>query len=83
MSDQLSPNNETPQDELTTPLKIVSFCFPIVGAIIYFTSKEQTPNKAKSACTMSLWGLGLSIILSILYVVLIGVAAVSGAGAGY
>jgi len=73
MSDQqLNEPNHNPEDKLETGLKILSFCIPLAGAIIYFTSKEKSPNKAKQACHMALWGIGLALIIQIISVVITG-----------
>ena len=70
MSEQNHSSHELgKEDKLSTPLKVVSFCIPIAGAIIYFTSKDKMPLKAKSACHSALWGLGIGILLNILMVV--------------
>ncbi len=58
-------NFDVDQEELSTGLKIVS-CIPLVGAIIYFTNKDKAPKKAKSAGTMALIGIGVSVALNIL-----------------
>lgn len=58
------PNNSG--DELHTGLKVLSFCIPIAGAVIYFTTNEQFPKKKKQACTLALWGIGFNIVLRIL-----------------
>jgi hypothetical protein len=58
------------QDELSTPLKVLSFCVPIGGAIIYFTTdRARYPNKAKQACNWALIGVGVGIVLNILLAV--------------
>lgn len=74
MSEELDKGQETnPQeDKLSTGLQILSFCIPLAGAIIYFTSKERTPNKAKKACHAALWGMGLSILLQVIATVIGG-----------
>lgn len=54
-------------NELGTGLKIVSFCFPIVGAILYFVKKGKEPRAAKQACTFALFGFGLGIVINIIY----------------
>lgn len=59
--------DEMKNDDLGTPLKIVSFCFPIVGAILYFVKKEAEPVAAKQACNMALIGLGVGIVLNVIY----------------
>lgn len=68
-------NHGNSNDELSTGLKILSFCIPLAGGIIYFTNKDAMPNKAKSACHMALWGVGIGIVLNIL-------TALLGIGAG-
>ncbi len=79
MSDQnLTNQSNDSQEELHTGLKIVSFCFPIVGAILYFVNKEKHPKKAKSACTLALWGFGIGIVINILLTLLGGAAALVG-----
>ena len=56
-----------PADELHVGLKILSFCIPIAGAIIYFTTNaNQFPNKRKQACNFALIGIGVSILLRVL-----------------
>ncbi|SDZ94521.1 hypothetical protein [Bizionia paragorgiae] len=74
MSENLQPNHNA-NDELSTGLKVLSFCIPLAGIIIYFTSKKDSPNKAKAACHMALWGFGLGIVINIILTVL-------GLGAG-
>ncbi len=60
------PQQENPNDKLSTGLAILSFCIPIAGAIIYFSNKDSMPNKAKSACHAALWGFGIGILLNII-----------------
>lgn len=66
------PESNFPQkeDKLSTGLKILSFLIPIAGAVIYFANKSNSPNKAQSACTAALWGVGLSIALNVLVALL-------------
>jgi hypothetical protein len=60
-------NNYNPNDELSSGLKVVSFCFPIVGAIIYFsTNAEMYPTKKKEACNYALYGFGFGIVLRVI-----------------
>ncbi|WP_343531607.1 hypothetical protein [Pedobacter sp.] len=66
--DKQFPNqfpNQSDED-LSTGLKILSFCIPLAGAIIYFTKKENEPVAAKSACNLALIGFGVGIILNII-----------------
>ncbi|MFC2721747.1 MAG: hypothetical protein ACFN00_05675 [Flavobacteriaceae bacterium] len=50
-----NPNVNQPQDQedLEMWMKVLSFCIPIAGAVIYFMNKDKAPVKAKSACTMA------------------------------
>ena len=54
------------EDQLNTGLTILSFCIPLAGAIIYFSNKDASPNKANSACHAALWGFGIGVVLNIL-----------------
>lgn len=65
MSEQLNPK-ENPNDKLGTGLQVLSFCIPLAGAIIYFSNKNESPNKAKMACHAALWGIGLGIVFQII-----------------
>ena len=69
--DNQNPNINQPQDneDLETILKVVSFCIPIVGAVLYFINKDKAPKKAKSACTMALIGAGVGILIQIILTV--------------
>lgn len=62
---QILPEENKPKDELGIPLTIVSFCFPIVGAILYFVHKGKSPEKANTACYAALGGLVLGIIIRV------------------
>ena len=60
-------------DNLHMGLRVLSFCIPLAGAIIYFTTdRERYPNKAQQACYAALWGMGLSLLLNILTTLLEG-----------
>lgn len=79
----MSENNlNQPQPEgekLEVGLQIVSFCIPLVGAILYFVYKKDHPRKSKMACYAALIGFGIGIVLNIIFAVLgIGVGAMSG-----
>ena len=54
------------KDKLNTGLQVLSFCIPLAGAIIYFSYKNESPNKAKSACNAALLGLGVGILLQVI-----------------
>jgi uncharacterized membrane protein YvbJ len=55
-------NNES----LDGGVKVLSFCFPIVGIILYFVHQNSAPQKSKDACHMVLWSIGFSIVLNII-----------------
>ncbi|MFN0254720.1 hypothetical protein [Pedobacter ureilyticus] len=57
--------NKSDQD-LSTGLKILSFCIPLAGAILYFVKKENEPVAAKSACNLALIGFGVGVVLNII-----------------
>ena len=58
--------NRPSDDELHMGLRVLSFCIPIAGAVIYFTTNERFPRKKKQACTAALWGIGINLILRVL-----------------
>ena len=61
------------EDQLSTGLQVLSFCIPLAGAIIYFTTDRQRyPHRAQQACTAALWGIGVSLLLNILTAILAG-----------
>ncbi len=61
------------QDGPIGGLGIVCFLFPIVGLVLYLVWKDTTPMKANGAGKAALWGVGVSIALYLL-VIIIGVA---------
>jgi len=60
----------TSNDIPSTGLNIVSFLIPIVGLIIYLTEKDRSPRKANSAGVAALWGVGISVVLTIISIVI-------------
>ncbi|MEC4004172.1 hypothetical protein OX283_005860 [Flavobacterium sp. SUN052] len=66
MSEENSNFNNKSQEDLSTGLKVLSFCIPLAGAILYFTKKDNEPVAAKSACNMALFGFALGIIINII-----------------
>ncbi|KMQ69542.1 hypothetical protein ACM39_00285 [Chryseobacterium sp. FH2] len=75
MSDfnQNYPNNSNQSNEdLHIGLKILSFCIPLAGAIIYFVKKDKEPVAAKSACTLALIGLAVNVVLTVVRLVMQG-----------
>ncbi|MFD0964736.1 hypothetical protein [Pseudofulvibacter geojedonensis] len=71
----MEENNVNNQEDLGTALKVVSFCIPLVGAILYFVHKKDAPLKSKQACNMALIGFGVGIVIQVIMTVL-------GIGAG-
>lgn len=53
-------------DKPNVGLNILSLFIPLVGLILYFSWKNNTPKKAKSILTFSLIGWGINIVLNIL-----------------
>jgi hypothetical protein len=67
---QPPPLTDTSQDDLGIALKIVSFCIPLVGAILYFVKKKDKPVSAKQACTFALYGVAVGIIINIIVAII-------------
>jgi len=64
MENDLIDRNDNDQG-LHVGLKILSFCIPLVGAILYFVKKTDEPKAAKDACTFALIGLVVGIVLNV------------------
>lgn len=62
--------NLNSNDVPSTGLNIISFLIPLVGLIIYLTEKDKAPKKAKSAGKAAIWGVGVSILLGIISVII-------------
>ena len=62
-SSSVSDINNEP---LSGGVQVVSFCFPLIGGILYFVHQNSAPQKSKDACHMALWGFGLAFIANIL-----------------
>ena len=72
------PGNDPGAD---TVLKIVAFCFPIVGLVLYFVWKNEKPKSANDVCKFAAIGFGVGIVLYILMMAL-GMMA-GGLSGGY
>jgi pSer/pThr/pTyr-binding forkhead associated (FHA) protein len=59
-------NSKEKEDELETVYQVLSFCFPFIGAIIWLVNIKSSPNKAKSACTAALIGIGVSFLVNVI-----------------
>jgi hypothetical protein len=57
-------------DQKSTGLNVISFLIPLVGLIVYLTQKDTYPIKANSAGKAALWGVGVSVVASILFTIL-------------
>lgn len=53
-------------DKLATVYQVISFCMPLVGAIIWISNMKSSPNKAKTACYAALLGIGFSFVLNVI-----------------
>jgi hypothetical protein len=60
----------TPNDMPSTGLNIISFLIPVVGLIIYFIEKDNSPRKANSAGKAALWGVGVSFVLALISIII-------------
>lgn len=65
-----APTTEQSSEDLSLILKVVSFCIPLVGAILWFINKDKNPKAAKSACTFAIVGVAVGIIINVLLTVL-------------
>ncbi len=59
-------NSASPNDQPSAGLNILSFLIPLVGLIIYLTERDRSPRKATSAGKSALWGVGVTVILSMI-----------------
>lgn len=53
-------------EDLHIGLKILSFCIPLAGIILYFVKKDKEPVAAKSACTWAVIGFSLGVIINVI-----------------
>ncbi|MBE6343250.1 MAG: hypothetical protein E7065_07650 [Lentimicrobiaceae bacterium] len=52
-------------DEKSIGMNILSVLFPIVGYIVYFVWRKETPIRAKSILTSALIGSAIGILLTV------------------
>lgn len=57
-------NYDPDYEDLHVGLKVLSFCMPIAGLIIYLSVSGET--KKKQACTWALIGMGVGLVVRIL-----------------
>lgn len=60
------PVKEPINDMPNRGLNIISFLFPVVGAIMYFVLHEKEPTKAAAIGKWALYGLGICVVCYIL-----------------
>lgn len=60
------PNNSNPIDQPSAGINVISFLIPLVGLIIYLTERDRSPRKAISAGKAAIWGVSITILLSII-----------------
>ena len=66
ISDEVNLNSN---DVPSSGLNIISFLIPLVGLIIYLTEKDKAPKKANAAGKAALWGVGISVLLGVISVI--------------
>ena len=67
----MNQGSGNPSDQgADTVLKVVSFCIPIVGAILYFVWKSEKPKAASDVCKFALIGFGVNMLFYIIMAVL-------------
>lgn len=62
---QSNVNNTKPQDKTNVGLCILSVLLPIVGIILYFVRKSESPKEAKGCLLSALISAGVSVLLTI------------------
>jgi len=60
------------EDVSSTGLNVLSFLIPIVGIIMYFVYRDETPIKAKACLKWTLIGFGVSVAFYLLSVMIAG-----------
>lgn len=60
------PSNTNPNDQPSAGINVISFLIPLVGLIIYLTERDRSPRKAISAGKAAIWGISITIILSLI-----------------
>lgn len=62
----IMPTGNEREDKLSSLLMVISFLFPIVGVVLFFTKKETEPKSAKLALLLGIAGFALGIYLFLL-----------------
>ncbi len=63
MSDANTPHGSN--QDLSTILKVVSFCIPLVGGILWLIKRNDEPVAAASAGKLALIGLVVGVVLNV------------------
>lgn len=63
---KLTNSSDVNNEPLSVGVQVISFCFPLIGGILYFVHKNSAPQKSKDACSAALWGIGVGIVLNII-----------------
>jgi len=58
--------NEPGDGPLGCLLSVVCILWPLIGLILYVSWKEDKPIKANAAGKMALWGLAITVIVTII-----------------
>ena len=61
-----APDPLVDDSDLDTGVRVVSFCFPFVGGILWLVHMKKSPKKSKQACSAAVWGIIVGIVLNIL-----------------
>lgn len=69
------PGNGNNEQGAETIVQVLSFCFPIVGLVLYFVWKDDKPKAASQVCKMAAIGFGVGIFF---YIVMMVIAAAAG-----
>ena len=56
-----------PLDTPNTGLNVLSFFFPIIGLILYFVYRDQTPNKAKDFAKYACIGFAVFLLFYFIF----------------
>ncbi|MBX2928276.1 MAG: zinc-ribbon domain-containing protein [Saprospiraceae bacterium] len=75
-----APRPQGSDEPLEIWMGAIAFCFPIVGAILYFVWMNEKPKKAKQICMASAIGFGLSVFF---YLIMFLIGASGGGGYSY
>ncbi|NDW17346.1 hypothetical protein D0T53_00260 [Dysgonomonas sp. 216] len=61
---------EDKRDDIDAGLAVLSYCLPIVGAVLYYINKDDYPEKSKMACISAIGGAVFIIALFVIITVI-------------